>query len=348
VTMSSTSHNMSDEEGEQEPMGVEYETLSTNVMGVEGSSSIGSATGHFSCPSKLLEPFAKGPFEKRSPLSQFAMKQVRLGATRGTRTWKCHFCQVEFQGSITRVNAHLLHIRGKGVGPCDKLSLKQRAEINKLWGCNTEGKPVSTTLAMRSATPSSARTFHGAQLPTYPSSSTSGAVEPKGKHKMTGSSDAANTVAELFNVQNKDDADDAIGKLFFACGIPFHVARSPYYKDVVAKITRAGPSYVPPGETKLRTTILDKNYSKINILMEKMKATWVTTGCNIIMDGWTNIRHHPLINIMVTCTEGPYFLKAIDCSGHVKDADFQFQILRDAIEEVGLENVVQVVMDAAH
>ncbi|KAH9301465.1 hypothetical protein KI387_013048, partial [Taxus chinensis] len=40
ITMSSTSHSMSDEEGEQEPMGVKYETPSTNVMGVEGNTTL--------------------------------------------------------------------------------------------------------------------------------------------------------------------------------------------------------------------------------------------------------------------------------------------------------------------
>ena len=64
------------------------------------------------------------------------------------------------------------------------------------------------------------------------------------------------------------------------------------------------------------------------------------------MDGWTNISKHPLINIIVTSTAGPFFLRAIDCFGKCKDATFQYELLRDAIEEVGADNVVQVVTDA--
>ena len=71
------------------------------------------------------------------------------------------------------------------------------------------------------------------------------------------------------------------------------------------------------------------------------------SGCSIVMDGWTDITKRPLINIIVTCVDGPFFLRAIDCSGKRKDAAFQFELLRDAIEEVGPENVVQVVTDAA-
>ncbi|KAH9315128.1 hypothetical protein KI387_023755 [Taxus chinensis] len=82
--------------------------------------------------------------------------------------------------------------------------------------------------------------------------------------------------------------------------------------------------------------------------MEEMKVTWVSHGCNIIMDGWTDIRHCPLINIIVSCKDGPYFLRAIDCSGKQKDVEFQFQILKDVIEEVGPSNVVQVITNATY
>ena len=86
---------------------------------------------------------------------------------------------------------------------------------------------------------------------------------------------------------------------------------------------------------------------KITVQKEEMRATWVKSGCSIVMDGWTDITKRPLINIIVTCIDGPFFLRAIDCSGKRKDATFQFELLRDAIEEVGPNNVVQVVTDAA-
>ena len=73
---------------------------------------------------------------------------------------------------------------------------------------------------------------------------------------------------------------------------------------------------------------------------EQIKEVWVRSGCSIVMDGWTDITKRPLINIIVTCVDGPFFLRAIDCSGKRKDAAFQFELLRDAIEEVGPENVV--------
>lgn len=90
-----------------------------------------------------------------------------------------------------------------------------------------------------------------------------------------------------------------------------------------------------PGEYELKTTILDKEYAKICTAMETMRACLEESGCSIIMDGWMELRNHPLINIIVTCSNGPFFLKLIDCSRCQKDVDFQFNILRTAIEEIG-------------
>lgn len=67
----------------------------------------------------------------------------------------------------------------------------------------------------------STRTFQEPCLHTFPYNL--GAIEPKEKHRMTSSSDAANMVLELFNEQNKNEIDDAIGKFLFVNGFLFNV-----------------------------------------------------------------------------------------------------------------------------
>jgi hypothetical protein len=46
--------------------------------------------------------------------------------------------------------------------------------------------------------------------------------------------------------------------------------------------------------------------------------------------------------------KGAMFLREEDCLGEVKDINFVVEILIAAIEQVGLENVVQVIIDDAH
>ncbi|KAH9323366.1 hypothetical protein KI387_018005, partial [Taxus chinensis] len=59
------------------------------------------------------------------------------------------------------------------------------------------------------------------------------------------------------------------------------------------------------------------------------------------MDGWTDITHNPLINLIVSCKEGPHE-GAIDILGKHKEAKFLFHILKGSIEEVDPFNMVLV------
>lgn len=63
----------------------------------------------------------------------------------------------------------------------------QRAEINRLWHCDEDKTFVSFSLSPRDPTPT--RTFKEPQLPTFPSSL--GKTKPKGKCRITTSSDVA-------------------------------------------------------------------------------------------------------------------------------------------------------------
>ena len=67
----------------------------------------------------------------------------------------------------------------------------------------------------------------------------------------------------------------------------------------------------------------------------------------VVADGWRDQRNCPLITVIAICPQGAMFLKAIDCSGVEKDATFISTILIDAIENVGAQNVVQVITDNA-
>ena len=53
------------------------------------------------------------------------------------------------------------------------------------------------------------------------------------------------------------------------------------------------------------------------------------------------------MNVFAVSTRGAMFLNAMDCEGEVKDGPFIANILIQAIEQVGPQNVVQVITDNA-
>eukprot|EP01018_Ginkgo_biloba_P019121 Gb_37880 [translate_table: standard] len=150
----------------------------------------------------------------------------------------------------------------------------------------------------------------------------------------------------LFEIENRGEVDLAIARFFYANGISFNVARSPYYGEMDKAIMGAPSGYKPPGFEKLRTTLVDKKKARVEEVAP-LKHTWSIDGCSIVMDGWIDIRNRPLLNIIVSSTSGLYFLRAIDCSGMEKNTFFLRDVLSGAIGEVGVSNVVQVITDVA-
>ena len=126
----------------------------------------------------------------------------------------------------------------------------------------------------------------------------------------------------------------------------FHFSRNPYYARVFKSASQL-PGYVPPGYNALRTTLLQKEKSNIENLLEPIKKTWNEKGVSIFSDGWSDAHRRPLINIMAVSESGPMFLQAINCKGETKNKHFIADLLINTIQVIGPQKVVQVITDNA-
>ena len=112
----------------------------------------------------------------------------------------------------------------------------------------------------------------------------------------------------------REIVDSEIVRMFYTERLSFHFARYPYYARAFKSASQL-LDYVPPGYNALRTTLLQKEKSNIENLLELIKKTWNEKGVSICSDGWSNAQRKPLINIMAVSEGGPMFLKAINCEG---------------------------------
>ena len=62
-------------------------------------------------------------------------------------------------------------------------------------------------------------------------------------------------------------------------------------------------------------------------------------------DGWSDSQRRPLINFMAISNSKSMFIKSVDCSCEIKDKYFIANLMKEVINEVGHENVVQVITD---
>ena len=126
------------------------------------------------------------------------------------------------------------------------------------------------------------------------------------------------TLTQFWKPVERQEVDDACAEFFYACAIPFNVARSPYFKNLIKKAIDFGKGYVPPGSEALRTTLLKKAKDRVIGKLAEFKESWKLTGCTILSYGWLDLCHRPLINVLVYGPQGVLFLKAVNAMDRVK------------------------------
>ena len=129
----------------------------------------------------------------------------------------------------------------------------------------------------------------------------------------------------------------AVRRFWYHDSLSFNLAKSPFYQPMVDAIANVSPRYKAPFYGALRGKVLDEELECVKAQLEDIKSSWVSTGCTILSNGWTDQRSRTILNFLVACPKGTMFLKSIDASSHVKDANLIYSLLADVVEE--LKNV---------
>ncbi|XP_077229525.1 uncharacterized protein LOC143862371 [Tasmannia lanceolata] len=116
---------------------------------------------------------------------------------------------------------------------------------------------------------------------------------------------------------------------------------------MVESITHFGHGLKVPSYHEMRNTFLKSEVENIESMMDEYKKEWKKTGCMLISDGWTDGVNGSITNFLVNSPKGTVFLRSVDISDISKNANNLFALLDSVVEEVGEENVVQVITDSA-
>ncbi|GJZ18005.1 hydroxyproline-rich glycoprotein family protein [Tanacetum coccineum] len=117
---------------------------------------------------------------------------------------------------------------------------------------------------------------------------------------------------------------------------------------MIEAIGQFGPVLKPPSMYELRVPLLNKEVGIVDKKMIEHKNEWMQRGCSILSDGChDSVVFKDIINFMVNSPKGSVFVKSMDVSDVSKNATLLFGILDKMVDEVGEENVVQVVTDNA-
>ncbi|KAK2642123.1 hypothetical protein Ddye_023886 [Dipteronia dyeriana] len=138
-----------------------------------------------------------------------------------------------------------------------------------------------------------------------------------------------------------------MSKWVYQAGIPFNAIDNDCFLQMVEAIGRFGPSFKPPSQWQLREPLLKEKFETTKEALKKQEQSWKVDGCSIMTDAWTDRKMRSIMNLCVNSKEGTTFLSSKDSSVEAHTGENIFKYVLSAIEEVGPENVVQVVTDNA-
>nr|GEU76592.1 hypothetical protein [Tanacetum cinerariifolium] len=108
--------------------------------------------------------------------------------------------------------------------------------------------------------------------------------------------------------------------VYEAC-IPFRSIDNDGFKKFVEAVGIYGRGYRPPSQYLLREPLLKEEVERTKGLLKKQEKEWAQNGCSVITDVWTDRKRRSIMNFCVNSRKG--------------------------IEDVGPQNVIQVVTDDA-
>ncbi|MCL7038923.1 hypothetical protein MKW94_016330 [Papaver nudicaule] len=127
-----------------------------------------------------------------------------------------------------------------------------------------------------------------------------------------------------------------IKEFFIENGIAFSAANSSTFKKMIHALVGGGSkAYRVPSYDDLNGWILDGELKAMREHVREVVCFWRSTGCSILLDGWTDEIGRYMINFVVDSPRGPIFMK----SDSIGDIDAMISSLRGVIEEVGVQNV---------
>ncbi|KAJ1255020.1 hypothetical protein BS78_K297900 [Paspalum vaginatum] len=137
-----------------------------------------------------------------------------------------------------------------------------------------------------------------------------------------------------------------IARWVYTHGIPFNAVDNDEFIEMVEAIGCFGPGLRPPSQYDLREKLLKEEHARMKTLLLDREEEKNKNGCSVMTDAWTDTKRS-IMNVCTHTLEGASFMKSKEMSDVSHTSEVIFELVDKAIDELGEENVVQVVTDNA-
>ena len=131
-------------------------------------------------------------------------------------------------------------------------------------------------------------------------------------------------------------ANQAIARAVYASGIALHVLEHPEWQVAIKKVAQVGPAYRPVEEQEVSGPLLIAERSRLEARVKlRRQVVAKGTGTTVVSDGAIDIVKRPVLNFLECCAGSVEYVKAIDCTGVVKDKQMIANFVCDYVESLG-------------
>ncbi|CAN6483923.1 unnamed protein product [Victoria cruziana] len=252
---------------------------------------------------------------------------------------KCSFCEKGISGGITRFKYHLAQVAQNNVEVCARASPSARdAALAAIADLQSRPRKPRKKKS-RALRPQSGVSGCGSSATCTEPPLAIAAPSPT----AAGAAVVASHQPRKPKAKDKERIDLLLVKFVVVNNLPFRSLRSPDFQEAILAIANYGPGYVPPTYETFRTKLLEDLKGQAAEYVEEVRRTWASTGCTLMSGAWKDARGRVHVNLLASSPKGTVFLKSQCFVGIPEDVPIVADFLRTAIDEIGPENVVQVV-----
>nr|XP_011468457.1 PREDICTED: uncharacterized protein LOC101302773 [Fragaria vesca subsp. vesca] len=269
---------------------------------------------------------------------------------------KCLLCNKVVSGGINRIKQHIANIKGNVHG-CKKSSDEDKAKCIKAIedGRNKKRQKILFEEELRQEVDieEDEREEDGSSHETRrkrrflgPMDRYASAIDPDSSLDGSKKMKQQNINDSLFK-ERTHNVHQYLARWVYEAGLHFHAIENDSFKRFVEAVGQFGPSYKPPTQYQLREPLLKEEVERTKGLLKRQEEEWAKNGCSIMTDAWSDRKRRSIMNLCVNCAEGTTFLSSKEASDESHTGKYIFEYVDKCIEEIGPQNVVQVVTDNA-
>ncbi|XP_042465666.1 uncharacterized protein LOC122048129 [Zingiber officinale] len=270
---------------------------------------------------------------------------------------KCILCGKVMSGGVYRIKEHVAHIMGN-VSACPKSSKDDQAKCRN---AINEGKMKKRNKKIEEESLRSDVNIRkdidvdefqesfGTMKPSRtlgPMDKFSSVINPETSLNLAKSKREQSINDALFK-ERTSLVKEYVCRWAYEAGVSFNAVDRDSFKVMMEAVGQFGPGFKPPTRYEMSEPYLKKEVDRIKGLLKTNEEEWKLNGCSIMTDAWSDRKRRSIMNLCVNSRFGTVFLSSKESSDETHTSQLIYEYVEQCIQQVGPENVVQIVTDNA-